>query len=381
MKSYLIQHRYLWAMILCLLFMVACGNKADDLQPADRAAKPPEPIKSSVANPTVKPPLKPMPIFYVVDSYNSKTFGWTQEINTGIVKGLEKGGLKNGVNYRLINNTIDAFVNDTPEKMQAQARRILAHIEQSKPDLVFTTDDDALVWVGLQLDDVPVVFNGVNGNPHRYLSTSKIDTLEKPGHNITGVYQTTYYYQSLLLMKKLSPSARTFAVITDRSTSGLAMLSSLKTISPDSLPLQWKDTLQSDQFTQWQEKVNTWQDQVDVLFLFTANTVHDQHGELMPSEAVVNWIIDNSTIPETASWAYLVKNGALASATDDGGKQGEFSAALALKILGGADPADLPISTPPNGVPALNLARAKMLGITPPQELINLLIEDGIIFK
>ena len=61
------------------------------------------------------------------------------------------------------------------------------------------------------------------------------------------------------------------------------------------------------------DKISAWQDQVDVLLVLTSNTVHDQHGELMPSEAVVNWITANSAIPETASWAYQVKDGILAS--------------------------------------------------------------------
>ena len=50
-------------------------------------------------------------------------------------------------------------------EMEEQGLRILQDIEAKQPDMVLTTDDDALTWVGLKVNDIPVVFNGVNGDP------------------------------------------------------------------------------------------------------------------------------------------------------------------------------------------------------------------------
>lgn len=371
--------RMIVTVFLTLLLITSCNQKTENQESQTEQAGV---ASSSVpAKISIVPAFRQKPVLYVVDSYNPETFSWTREINSGIVQGLEKGGLKKGVDYQMFSETIDAYMNATPEKMEAQGNRILADIRAKKPDMVLTTDDDALVWVGLKLNDIPVVFNGVNGDPHKYLSSPKIYTIEKPGHNITGVYQTTYYQQSLSLIKKLVPSARNFAVITDTTTTGIILLDSLKKIDSGSLPLQWKDTFVSNQFPQWKEKLSAWQGQVDVLVLLSANAVYDEQGKLMTSEQAVSWITDNSSIPETSCWAYQVKSGILASATDDGVKQGEFSAMLVLKILEGVVPGDLAITTPPNGVPAINLARAKELEITVPQELMSVLIEDGVIFK
>jgi hypothetical protein len=44
-------------------------------------------------------------------------------------------------------------------------------------------------------------------------------------------------------------------------------------------------------------------------------------------------------------------------------------------------PVSLSILTPPNGVTALNLTRAKKLTILPSRELMSLLIENGILFN
>lgn len=365
--------------LLILLLTMSCSEKTENqgslVKPAGTASSS---AKTDIA---VAPAFRKKPVLYVVDSYNPATFEWTREINAGIVQGLEKGGLKKDMDYRMFSATIDAYVNESPDKMEAQGNRILEDIRIKKPDLVLTTDDDALVWVGLKIDDVPVVFNGINGDPRKYLSSSKIDTLEKPGNNITGVYQTTYFHQSLALIKKLVPSARTFGVMTDTTTTGKILLESLEKIDAGSLPLQWKETLVSDQFPKWKETLSAWRGQVDAVFILSANAVYDKQGKLMTSDHAVGWIADNSSIPETSCWAYQVKDGILASATDDGVKQGQFSAMLALKILEGAAPGDLAITTPPDGVPAINLARAKKLEITVPQELMSLLIEDGVIFK
>ena len=327
------------------------------------------------------PGFRQAPVLYIVNSYDHNSFEWTKNVMDGIVQGLANGGLNKGVDYQMVVETMDVFGHTTPEQTRLQADRILADIRARRPDLVFTIDDDALSLVGLALDDLPVVFNGVNGDPRRYLSSAKIDSIERPGHNLTGVYQTTYFRQSLLLIKKLVPSAGTFATITDTTTTGKALLESLKAVDSVSLPLRWIDSLESDRFSQWKEKIKAWQSRVDVVFLLSANAVTDHLGNRMTMKQVIEWTAANSALPDTACWTEQVRNGILVSATDDGAQQGRFSAALALKILQGAKPGELPISTPPNGLLALNLRRANRLGIFPPQELMSMLIENGVIFK
>jgi putative ABC transport system substrate-binding protein len=375
-------HRVFLAALMVLSLAVGCSDRQENPPQASPPAAPEDAAEKAVsATIALAPGFRQVPLLYVVNSYDPESFGWTQDVIGGIVQGLANGGLKLGIDYQLVNETMDVLNNTAPDQMQTQADRILADIRRRKPDLVLTTDDDALALVGLVLDDIPVVFNGVNGDPHRYLASAGIDAIEKPGHNLTGVYQTTYYRQSLLLIKKLVPSAETFATITDKTTTGRTLLESLKAVDNTALPLQWKDSLESNRFSQWKEKIEAWQSQVDVVFLLSANAVLDQQGHRMTMKQVIEWMAANSNLPDTACWTEQVQNGILVSATDDGAQQGRFSAVLALKILQGADPGELPITTPPNGVPALNLRRSERLSIAPPQELMSMLIENGVIFK
>jgi ABC-type uncharacterized transport system substrate-binding protein len=313
-------------------------------------------------------------LVYIVNSYNPETFGWTAEEDAGILTGFETQGLKQGVHYEIIRETMDALVKSSEDEMKSEAARILADIKEKQPDLVMTTDDDALQWVGLEIDEIPVVFNGVNGVPTKYLASPLLDSVEKPGHNMTGVYQITYFQQSLEFIQQLVPDAKTFAVITDTSTTSFALLEDIKS-QADTLPLTLQDTLVSAKFTDWKRKIQEWQDTVDCLFLFSNNAVEDENGEVMPAANVTAWLQEHSTLPDTAPWAYQVQDGVLVSASDSGELQGVYSALLATEILNGANPGDLAIVTPPNGVPVLNGARVEQLGLTIPEELLTVFID------
>jgi hypothetical protein len=226
-----------------LSLALGCGDKPRNSAQTPLSVVPKE---SAQAVPLTKIALastfRSIPIVYVATSYDPERFAWTRDVVGGIVQGFADSGLKQGVDYQMVSKTMAVLTHKTPKQMEARANQILADIRDRKPDLVITADDDALKWVGLKLDDMPVVFNGVNDDPGRYLSSDKIDSLKKPGHNLTGVYQTTYYKQSLLLAKKLVPSARTFATITDKTTTGKTLLNNLETVDDASLPLKWKES-------------------------------------------------------------------------------------------------------------------------------------------
>jgi len=318
-------------------------------------------------------------LVYIANSYNPETFGWTADVNAGILSGFETQGLQQGVHYEIVSETMDALVKSSESEKQSEATRILKDIQEKKPDLVLTTDDDALQWVGLKITDIPVVFNGVNGVPTKYLASPLLDSIEKPGHNITGVYQITYFRQSLEFIQQLVPDAKTFAVITDTTTTGSALLEEIAS-QVDTLPLTLKDTLVSAEFADWKRKIQEWQKTVDCLFLFTSNAVKDENGDMMRSAEVAAWINEHSTLPDTVPWASQVQDGALVSASDSGELQGVHTALLATEILNGADPGNLAIVVPPNGVPVLNGQRAEKLGLTIPEELLTMFIEAGQIF-
>lgn len=105
-----------------------------------------------------------------------------------------------------------------------------------------------------------------------------------------------------------------------------------------------------------------------------------EEGNIVPPKSIVEWIVENSVLPDTCPWAYQVNDGILVSASDSGKEQGVKAADLAVKVLGGVKPGNLSIITPPNGVPVINESRAKKLKINIPQQVLEEILEFGKIY-
>ncbi|MCP4650429.1 MAG: hypothetical protein GY853_10170 [PVC group bacterium] len=306
---------------------------------------------------------------FIANSYNPETFEWTRNEIKGIVVGLQRTGEEQGKEYSIINDTMDVFINSSGEALARESERILKRIKEEKPDIVITTDDDALHWIGLKIEDIPVVFSGINEDMQEYLKDPKLDTLKQPGHNITGVYQVVYAVESMDILKRINPDVKKFAVITDKSTTGIAVLKQLNSLQ-EKFSLKWEDTLVSDSFSVWQKKIKEWQDSVDAIVLITPNEITDDDGNSIDYKNVINWIVDNSRLPDITFWKVYVKEGIMAASADSDIKQGVYAGIMAGKILQGDDPGRMPIITPFHGARVLNGTRVKKLDLYVPLDIL-----------
>ena len=314
---------------------------------------------------------------YFANSYTDEFF-WTRDIINGTLQELRHGGIRDP---EVRHGNLDAFTYTGPAQMKEQGRRILADIRRWQPDYVICTDDDALQWVGLHIDHVPVVFNGVNG-PKKYIGRKGIRTLEKPGANITGVYQTTYYRESLELLRRIYPQARTFAVISDRTTTSQEQLKELQELQAGmpGLPLRHKASLSSKSFAEWQRFIRKWEPRVDAFFYLNANHLEDSQGKKLNPKMVHRWIAKNVRKPGAGTWAGIVEGGVLVSAADAAVNQGIATARLILEIRAGKQPGDLPVVSPPNGVPVINVQRARDLKVSIPHQVMEIFIDNGRVY-
>jgi ABC-type uncharacterized transport system substrate-binding protein len=119
------------------------------------------------------------------------------------------------------------------EGQSLKSREFTEIIKKFKPDLIFLGDDNAANYIGNEFLDsgIPIVFWGVNNTPVKY---GIVDSKDRPGHNVTGVYQKTYYKESLNLLKKIAPHIKTFAILSDDRAGFIARQSGILTVKASS---------------------------------------------------------------------------------------------------------------------------------------------------
>ncbi len=259
---------------------------------------------------------------------------------------------------------MDAKRKTSKPELIRTTNEIVQIIRAFKADILFLGDDEAGNYIGNQFLDtkLPVVFWGFSGNPVKY---GLVDTANRPGHNITGVYQSGYYLESLQLIKSVMPAVKTFAVLSDDSPSGRAHQKGIKFLAlRGELPLKLVESVVTNDLQLWKKRALELQKNVDAFFVVQYSTLKDDKGNAVPDREVARWYLENITIPEAALGPF-VKQGLLCAADDSGYRQGFEAVTLARDILTkGASPATYPTHAPKRGPLTVNTARARQLGIT-----------------
>ncbi|MBU1711371.1 MAG: hypothetical protein KKE17_15325 [Proteobacteria bacterium] len=314
-----------------------------------------------------------------IDSYH-KGYEWSQDTNKGFCDAMLKFGyfdneaqIKEFIDNDLVKTSrciVKKLWMDTKRKsskgeMEMIGLETYKSAKEFNPALIFLGDDNAAQFVGTKFLDTqtPVVFWGLNNTPLKY---GLVDSMDKPGHNATGVYQSGYYVDSIALLMRIKPSIKRIAVLSDATTSGRSHYKAVEhLLRSGKISLELVETVATNSFEEWKNKALELQQRVDAFFIAQYSGLKDKNGDLVPNHEVMRWYLQHITIPETAGLGPFVKQGILCAADDSGYNQGYEAVVLANDILAnGADPASTPPRTPRRGKLMVNERRAKMLGIS-----------------
>ncbi|MBU0482185.1 MAG: hypothetical protein KKG47_13905 [Proteobacteria bacterium] len=315
----------------------------------------------------------------VVDSYHPQYF-WSQETNKGFCAAmLEFGYFDNAdqvadfiqgdsvtTSKALFKKVwMDSKRKNSPADINEISLRIYKTANDFAPDLIFLGDDNAANYIGNQFLDseIPIVFWGVNNSPLKY---RLLDSIAKPGHNVTGVYQSGYYLESMQLLKAIVPGIRKFAILSVHNPTGRSHHKAVEVLARKGIiPEELVETVSTTDFEVWKNRVLELQAKVDAFFITHLTGFRDKNGNYVPLEDVLHWYVSNIQIPETSILEEYIKGGMLCGAVDSGFNQGYRAAAIGNDILAnGAKPATYSPVTPTRGPLTVNLMRAETLGIT-----------------
>lgn len=320
---------------------------------------------------------KPKRIF-IVSSYD-RSYIWSKSTQSGVNAAMLKYGyLTNEQQARQLVETdrvqtdkvvVQKMWMDTKRKggtleMAATTAAIMEELRRFGPDLVLLGDDNAANYIGNQLLDtkVPVVFWGINGLPLRY---GLIDKLEAPGRNVTGVWQSGYHKESLDLLKRLVPKAKTFGILACDSESSRPNIKMIEQLERRGvLPFKLVDKVVTNSFEDFKTGALALSRKVDVLFVLNHDTLRDKDGKHVDMLTAGRWYLNNIKIPEASHEDQFVLEGMLLTANDSGYNQGFMAFEMAYGILErGLNPARMAVRTPERGPYLVNRNRARALGI------------------
>jgi ABC-type uncharacterized transport system substrate-binding protein len=295
----------------------------------------------------------------IVQSYHNG-YAWVDDIDQGIVKGLEGSGIETKTFYMDTKRK-------TSEAWKVESGKLaMQEVQTFKPDVIITADDNAQKYFAAELagkaDAPQVVFCGVNADPADY---------GFPATNVSGVIERPHFAQTIDLFQKINPAAKNITMICDDSITSKMTMKFCQTVKTPLPVIAYENP---STFEQWKAAVNNAQDKADAIIMFNYHTVKanaDDEQSLAPKD-VMDWTVQNSKIPVIHLLNFGVGDGALCGIAEDGREHGFLAAKTARTIIESNKKAgEFPVCRTHQGIVMLNLKTAQQLQIKIPYALIK----------
>lgn len=317
------------------------------------------------------PALAAKPMVYIVHSYE-KNHVCGQPQADGIISALKETGLYPG-KVAVESYYMDTKItNASPEAIARQGRLAMAEIDRLQPTVVVTLDDNAFAFVGLKLVDRPgisVVFSGMNGQPEMYNERKRfMNSRLHPGHNVTGVYEKLHLKRAINVLKKVINVTKVVG-ITDYSPTGNGLLRQLEIESAEGLPVDWT-VKRVRTFDEYKHLISTINADDSVQAIYPVALALEDHGKRVAASEIFRWTILNSLKPEIPINYSFCEMGLFGGASVDFSYMGKMAGTQVSSILDGGKAGDLPIVDASDYAIVFNTARAAMLHIEIPMEVL-----------
>jgi putative ABC transport system substrate-binding protein len=240
-------------------------------------------------------------------------------------------------------------------------RKFAAELIALAPDVILSTGSPSVAALQQAARTVPIVFATVV-DP---LSSGFVDTLARPGGNITGftLFEYSISGKWLQLLKEIAPRMTRAAVIRDPAlTAGGGQLGVIQAVAPsvgaEVTPVNVRDAGEIERaITAFARSPNGG-------LVVTGSTLAGVHRDLIITLAA------RHQLPAVYAQRYFVTGGGLISYGPDSIDPYRRAASYVDRILKGEKPADLPVQAPTKYELVINLKTAKALGLDVPPSLL-----------
>ncbi len=272
-------------------------------------------------------------------------------VREGFIDGMKEAGYvdKKNINYD--------FQNAQGEMSNAQ--KIAQKFVGDNVDLIFSISTPSSQAVAKATKTIPIVFGAVT-DP---ISAGLVTSIEKPGGNITGTSDVWSYKDQINLLLQIDPEIKRLGVVYNPGESNSAFAMGLIKKACEELGLELI-TASVSTTAEIYKAAQSLVGRVDALYSSADNTV------ISGVEALIK-TAQTAKIPCIAGESDSVERGALATLGTNYYEIGKASSQLAIRILKGENPGDIPVIRETKADIYVNLKAAEAMGVSIPEELIN----------
>lgn len=268
----------------------------------------------------------------VLNSY-SQDFAWTDEQTRAISEKLDS----HETYISLYIEYMDCKNYPTQENIDYLYNYYKFKYQSMKIDIIITTDDAALQFAlenrAELFSDAPIVFSGVN--------QEGVDTITKGYDRVTGVLEVIDPTETIKIAKNINPSLKNIYLLYDNSASGLSTgnIVTNKIKAYDSniniIPLN------NLTYEELKQKVKNLNDKNSIIMISTYYS--DINNRIIKMDDITREISALSNVPIYHIYDFGLNYGIIGGSLQSGRQQGENAAAIAISIIEGEDPNNIPI--------------------------------------
>ncbi|NLO82963.1 MAG: ABC transporter substrate-binding protein [Clostridiales bacterium] len=268
----------------------------------------------------------------------------------GFIEALKEAGYEDGKNIKIDYQNAQGDVNN--------AQTIARKFADEKVDMILAIATQAAQAAANVTKDIPILITAVT-DP---VSAGLAESLDKPGGNVTGTTDINPVDEQIKLVKELVPDAERLGILYNSGeiNSKVQVEMAKEIVGELGLTLVEAAVSNSNEVSQATQSL---MGRVDAIYVPTDNTIVSSIG------AVIK-IANENKIPVIGSERGQVDAGAIATKGIDYRELGKQTGAIAVEVLKGKKPQDIPIEKAKNVTLIVNKKAAETIGLTISEDML-----------
>jgi PAS domain S-box-containing protein len=268
----------------------------------------------------------------IINSYH-QGLSWTDDIVKGIASVLLQE--EDGANVELYFEYMDTKRYYGERYFQKLHETFVEKYSKKRFDVLIVADNDALMFIqkyyASLFPNTPVVFCGIN---------NYTDSMIRDYPSFTGVVEDTDINSTIELVLKLHPRASEIVVVSDKTTTGIAMKKEVLAASrrfEDNIDFVFLEDFDMGELRMQIQEIPS-----DSIILLTVVN-RDRLGNFFAYEESLKLIYQESKVPIYSFWEFYLGKGIVGGMLTSGLQQGKAAGSMARRILNGEAVSKIPV--------------------------------------